>query len=85
MPAGKDMYFRVTRSVNTLGTAQGMTEIGISSVNIGRTYSLMTTMAHEMVHIYNASKGHTRSEHAAEFKRCARLVCKHHGFDQKMF
>ena len=43
------------------------------------------TMAHEMVHIYNVSKGHTRSEHGAEFQRCARLVCKHHGFDQKMF
>ena len=85
MPTGDDLRFRVTRSINTRGAAVGMEEINISSLNIGRTDSLVMTMAHEMIHIYNVSKGYTRSEHGAEFKRCARLVCKHHGFDLKMF
>ncbi len=85
MPASDEIRFQVTRSVNTRGSAQGMVAISISSFNIGRIDSLVMTMAHEMVHIYNVSKGYWRSEHGEEFTRCARLVCKHHGFDPKMF
>jgi len=43
-------------------------------------------MAHEMVHLYIWRKGSKdRAEHGAEFKKLARLVCKHHGFEEATF
>ena len=85
MPPSDEMRFRVTRSKDDRGYAIDTCEIGISSHNIGRTESLMEAMAHEMVHVHVHARGHTRSEHGAEFWRCARLVCRHHGFDPKLF
>lgn len=86
MPPGETVKFKVTRSIDSRGHARSTTEIGVSSRNIGRTDALFMVMAHEMVHIYLHLRGlHGRAEHPAEFWRCARLVCKHHGFDIKMF
>ncbi len=85
MPAGEDVRFRVTRSRDSRGYASGALEIGISSHNIGRTDSLLAVMAHEMVHVRVHATGHRRAEHGREFLRCARLVCRHHGFDCKLF
>ncbi len=85
MPASSTIAFSITRSINTRGSATGTDKIDISERNIGRFDTLLPTMAHEMVHVYNHSKGHKRSAHGAEFHRCAALVCKHHGFDPKMF
>ncbi len=60
--------------------------IFISEVTVGHTYTLMRTMAHEMIHLYLAISGQEDSgEHGAEFRRLARLVCNDHGFDPKEF
>lgn len=86
LPSGEEIKFIVTRSIDSRGHAKDDVEIGVSSRNIGRTESLFMVMAHEMVHVHVYLRGlHGRSEHPAEFWRCARLVCKHHGFDIKMF
>lgn len=86
LPPGETVRFKVTRSIDSRGHAYGVHEIGVSSRNIGRTESLLMVMAHEMVHVHvHACGKHGKAEHPAEFWRCARLVCKHHGFDIKMF
>ncbi len=85
MPPSSEIAFIITQSINTRGAAYGVGKIDISGRNVGRLDNLMSTMSHEMVHIYNHSKGHIRAAHGAEFQRCAKLVCKHHGFDLKMF
>lgn len=86
LPPGETIKFKVTRSIGSRGYARNANEIGVSSRNIGRTEALFMVMAHEMIHVYVFKRGlHGRSEHGAEFLRCARLVCKHHGFDVKMF
>lgn len=85
MPPSDEITFSITRSIDTRGFATGIDKIGISERNVGRFETLLPTMAHEMVHVYNHVKGHNRSAHGAEFQRCAALVCKYHGFDPKMF
>jgi len=85
MPSSVAIRFRITRSVGARGAARGDHTIEISSRNVGRLDNLIMTMAHEMVHVHNHTTGHTRSAHGAEFRRCADLVCKHHGFDPQMF
>ncbi len=85
MPPSSAINFSITRSINSRGSATGMDKIDISSRNIGRLDNLLMTMAHEMVHIYNHVKGHTRAAHGKEFQRCADMICKHHGFDRQMF
>ena len=60
--------------------------IGISGKRIGHTSSLVTAIAHEMIHLYQARAGlETRGEHNAEFRRLADRVCKIHGWDEKVF
>lgn len=86
LPPGETLKFKITRSIDSRGYAIGVTEIGVSSRNIGRTEALFMVMAHEMVHTHlNMLGRHGRAEHPKEYWRCARLVCKHHGFDVKMF
>lgn len=85
MPTSDTITFSITRSINNRGSATGIDKIDISEHNVGRLDTLLPTMAHEMVHIYNYSRGHNRAMHGAEFNRCATLVCKHHEFDAKMF
>jgi hypothetical protein len=44
------------------------------------------TMAHEMCHLYLA-RAHPddRAHHGWRFRRAAKLVCRHHTFDEKAF
>ncbi len=85
MPESNTITFSITRSVGARGSARGTDKIDISARNVGRLDNLLMTMAHEMIHIHNHAKGHTRSAHGGEFRRCADMVCKHHGFDRQMF
>lgn len=88
LPAADEVEFHVTRHKDRTGdceTAGGQEPIiRISAALVGWTSSLMATMAHELVHLYLDRKG-VRAHHGREFQRCARLVCKRHGFDPRLF
>jgi predicted SprT family Zn-dependent metalloprotease len=85
LPHADVIEFHVIRHQSTAGRChKNPLRIDISHELIKRTHSLMETMAHEMIHLYLDRLG-VRSEHGADFKRCAALVCKHHGFDVALF
>jgi hypothetical protein len=61
--------------------------IAISAANVGHTETLIRTLAHEMIHLLQREQRRetANTEHNAEFKRLARLVCLYHGFDPRAF
>ena len=61
--------------------------IAVSSANVGHSETLLRTVAHEMLHLYqNERCSETpNAEHNAEFRRFARIICLHHGFDPRAF
>lgn len=92
LPDSHNIKFKVVRAPSRLGRFCYCTDgtelcIEISARNIGHTINLLTTMAHEMVHVYQMcvkmDKG--TGEHNAAFKKLAAQVCKSHGFDPKLF
>jgi len=87
LPPSSDIVFKVSRDSNLDGkfvAADRM--IVISQKAHQRLESMLRTMAHEMVHLYIWRKGSKdRADHGAEFKRLAKLVCKHHGFEEATF
>lgn len=87
LPSGARVKFKVTHHKDRFGHCDyeaGQHSISVSTGWIGRTQSLIETMAHEMIHVHLDRNG-VRAEHGADFKRCAALVCRHHGFDEKVF
>lgn len=93
LPHADDVEFVVARHHRYLGYHRGVQykrhshEIGISEVCVGHTNTLLRVMAHEMIHQHQQR---TRSDtpntaHNADFKRLARLVCRHHGWDEREF
>lgn len=90
LPPADEVQFHVTREPFKFGTHEfdGQEHIiGISERRVGHTYTLFITMAHEMIHAYQAiSKTETKgAEHNAAFRRIARCVCRYHGFDPREF
>jgi hypothetical protein len=61
--------------------------IAISAATVGHTETLMRTMAHEIIHLYQRERRTEtpNAEHNSEFLRLARFVCLHHGFDPRAF
>ncbi len=87
MPPGESVHFRVTHSIKVQGAHQldgDVHTVWVSSRRTGHTDTLMSLMAHEMVHMV-CDKAGVRSEHGAEFRRRADLVCRYHGWDPKHF
>lgn len=90
LPDGDDVEFVVIRSKTDAGwhkIENGRDIIAVSCVTIGRTLSLMEVMAHEMVHLHQRI---IRTEtpgvtHNRAFQLLGAQVCKHHGFDPKLF
>lgn len=91
LPPGEEVEFRVLRTQRRMGShavcpRRGHHVISMSSGKMSHTSHLVETMAHEMVHAYQSKRGtETRAEHNAEFRRLARIVCRHHGFDPLEF
>jgi hypothetical protein len=93
LPHADDVEFVVSRHKRYLGYHRGVShkihshEIGISEACVGHTNTLLRTMAHEMIHQYQqrARSETPNTEHNAEFKRFARIVCRHHGWDEREF
>jgi hypothetical protein len=91
LPLASEVEFRVIKQETVLGThkvcpRQGHHVITISGARVGHTMTLLCTMAHEMIHLYQLEVGTaTAAEHNAEFRRLGKVVCRHHGFDPKEF
>jgi hypothetical protein len=89
LPAGEDVRFKVIRDPNVRGLywrTGKRHHIAISSRCIGRTESLMATMAHEMIHLHETNVGVGRgAEHSGAFQCWAARVCRFHGFDHSLF
>ncbi len=88
LPPGEEVTFKVGLRDDERGYYQwaGSHAIGISAGCIGRTESLVETMAHEMIHLYQYHRGtDTSANHNAEFRRLVELVCRRHGFDPLLF
>jgi hypothetical protein len=89
LPDGDDVQFKVCRDPRIRGDYiwDGRKHtIRVSSGTVGHTLSLMMTMAHEMIHVHETHcKACGRGEHSAAFKKWAKVVCKEHGFDWKLF
>ena len=88
LPAAEDVKFVVTRSRITCGSFSTSTStIEISSSLHSHTYSLLETLAHELVHMHMRQTAMDRgvSDHGTAFRKLAEQVCKQHGFDPKSF
>ncbi len=93
LPHADNMVFRVMGARDRYGHFKGrikdkndLNEIGISQSKVHSTEMLMTTMAHEMIHLHQHEKGGcSRSAHNAHFNRLAARVCRVHGFDRESF
>lgn len=91
LPSSEDVQFHVINAPDVRGrffiSGAGIPVIEISDACVGGLDSLAQTMAHEMVHLYEDVKLGSRCDvsHSAKFKRLAKLVCRHHTWDEKMF
>jgi len=89
LPPGDEVEFHVTKHTDIHGDcvdAGHAHVIRISSTFHGSLPPLLVTMAHEMCHVrQHIIAPQDRAEHGALFKKLARQVCKHHGFDLKAF
>jgi len=84
MPPASDIKFKVLKTKNYDADCNGEV-IRVSTGRHSSLAALLPTMAHEMVHLHQMSRGtfKPKSPHDSEFKRLLALVCKHHGFDAK--
>jgi hypothetical protein len=90
LPDGDEIVFKVAKSKDLHGwhtVKRGKHHIAISAAGVGHTTSLIQTMAHEMIHLYETIAKLTPSnvQHGAAFKKLAARVCRIHGFDPKTF
>lgn len=91
LPQCYDVEFRVSKDRESLGTyqlhaRQGHHVLTISGARISHVSTLMSVMAHEMVHLHQVESGSsTRTEHNADFRRLSKIVCRHHGWDPLEF
>ncbi len=89
LPEAEALTFRVYRSRAERGALERVGEkiiLGVSEHSNGHLYSLIETVAHEMVHLRLLSLGMKNWErHGVRFEHLAKAVCAAHGFDPKAF
>jgi len=88
LPSSVEINFELLRTKDRYGDflplADGRFRIRASLGMVGHTSTLLTSMAHEMVHLRQWARGDW-TKHNAEFNRLAAIVCRHHGFDPRSF
>lgn len=87
LPPSEEIKWHVSAHKDRFGHCDfegGEHTIAISVKLVGRSDQLLRTMSHEMIHVYLDRIG-VKAAHGRDFKRCAALVCRHHGFDEKTF
>jgi hypothetical protein len=92
LPAAAAVKFRVTRAKDRCGyyqylPATGRHEIGLDQPYCASLEHATETMAHEMIHLYQAvNKSESRkADHNVEFHRIAKRVCAAYGFPLSRF
>jgi len=95
LPHADHVSFRVLGAKDRFGHFRGrhrrargddeFSEIAISAPLVNSTDMLISTMAHEMIHLYQDETGTARGHHNPKFRKLARRVCRIHGFDLESF
>lgn len=91
LPDAETVEFHITRSQALRGrwcvADSGAHRIEISCSTVGHSETLIRTVAHEMIHLYQREAGTEtpNAMHNAEFHRLKRLVCLGHGWDPRSF
>lgn len=90
LPPSEDIKFKVVRTRPKFAEAfhmkDGSIVIEFSQPMTRTTDTLMRTMAHEMIHVYEYyHRIKTASDHGASFMKMAEQVCAVHGFDPTVF
>lgn len=91
LPVTDEVEFVVSTSKSCGGwyniKEDGTHLIAISQNSVGTSTDLIEIMAHEMIHLYEEHNGLAKgsSEHGVSFKKRAKLVCRHHGFNYEAF
>lgn len=89
MPPSEDVSFKVLktkdRTAHYVKISKGH-EIAMSSAYVGSHEMLLSSMAHEMLHLHcSQTCWNRRNPHDAAFQRFADRICKIHGFDRLLF
>lgn len=84
LPPGDALKFAVTHSPHYYGDYSARGILRVSARMNGHTVSILETLAHEMIHVFQHANGRPMT-HARWFNALAAQVCKHHGFDPKRF
>lgn len=92
LPHSDDVEFCIISTVGVRGTFHLTKKtkkkvISISRGCVSRLPTLISTMAHEMVHLHEDTAHRARGDvmHGARFKRLAARVCYFHGWEETMF
>ncbi len=90
LPHSEDIRFEIKRKPKFYAECRrgtdGVYRLIFSICWVGRHDVLMSTMAHEMIHIHvDQACMNTRNHHDRTFQRLADRVCKIHEFDRLIF
>lgn len=90
LPDGDDVDFKVARGRAYYGWhtfKKGKHTVAISRAMVPDTQTLLSVMAHEMIHVHEQEAKACRSDvqHTKAFMKWAAQVCKCHGFEIKGF
>lgn len=88
LPESDEIEFRTPARADVFGEfLDGEPRIiTISSARHSHTFTVMLTLAHEMIHLKQAlEKTDNKNQHNADFKKLAKRVCSLNGWDYKAF
>ena len=68
------------------GMENGIAVIRVSEARHGHAVTLLSTLAHEMIHLHQHRRRLDRGgNHKSDFRQRAARICAVHGFDPKTF
>ena len=89
MPPSEDVKFSVIKHKDRTAhyvCENGAHQIAVSSNYVGRHEMLLSSMAHEMLHLHMSQTcWNRRNPHDAAFQKWADRICKIHEFDRLIF
>jgi hypothetical protein len=90
LPISEEIKFRVYKRGDRYAHyhfKNGKHQISVSSILVGSHVTLLSTMAHEMLHLHMKANAclDMRCPHGSGFNKLADRVCKIHGFDRLIF
>ena len=87
LPHSDELGFHVVRNAGLsadFGVEDGIPFIRVSEASNGHTATLLSSIAHEMIHLRQHLTD-DRELHGPRFQRIAARICAVHGFDPKIF